>query len=144
MRVSLVAALVLSTMGFATAVVAAECPGGRPATAPCRPEASKVSAHALDLEGLETRLRETSAIGVFTKLSLKNQVEDLLEEFRKFHAGQHTEPLPELRERFNLLLMKVLSLLQEKDPALAGEISASREALWAVLVDPEKFARVRT
>jgi hypothetical protein len=144
MRESLVAALVLWSMGLATVAAGAECGGRVAPSASCTPEARKVTGHALDLEGLEKRLRETSAIGVFTKLSLKNQVEDLLEEFQKFHDGDRTEPLPRLRERFNLLLMKVLSLLQEDDPALAAEISASREALWAVLADPQKFARVRT
>jgi hypothetical protein len=42
---------------------------------------------------------------------------------------------------FELLLMKVLSLLQDRDPALAHDVSASREAIWAVLTDPRKLAK---
>jgi len=42
---------------------------------------------ALDLTGLEQRLRETHAIGLFTKLSLKNQVDDLLANSRIFTAA---------------------------------------------------------
>jgi hypothetical protein len=32
-----------------------------------------------------------------------------------------------------------MSLLQDGDPALARDVSTSREALWNVLVDPIKF-----
>ena len=93
----------------------------------------------LDLASLEQRLRDTKAIGVFTKLSLKNQVEDLLTQFRAFHQGR-AGVLTELRERYNLLLLEVLSLLQGSDPALAQAIVASREAIWGLLADPAKFA----
>jgi hypothetical protein len=93
----------------------------------------------LDLASLEQRLRDTKAIGVFTKLSLKNQVEDLLTQFRAFHQGG-AGALTELREKYNLLLLKVLSLLQGSDPLLAQSVAASREAIWGLLADPVKFA----
>lgn len=109
-----------------------------PASTLPRPGTREESA-ALDLKSLERRLRETSAIGVFTKLSLKNQVDDLLEEFRTFHQGRAAATLVELRERFDLLVLKVLSLLQDSDVALARDIAASREALWSHLADPAKF-----
>ena len=35
----------------------------------------------LDLKSLEIRLKETKAIGVFTKLALKKQIDDLLDRF---------------------------------------------------------------
>jgi hypothetical protein len=95
---------------------------------------------ALDLTSLEKRLRETKAIGVFTKLSLKNQVDDLLEQLAAFHEGRGQIPLAKLRESYDLLLLKVLSLRQDKDPALARDIAVSREALWNLLADPVKFA----
>lgn len=88
----------------------------------------------------EQRLRDTKAIGVFTKISLKNQVDDLLSQCRAFQQGRAGEVLSELRERYNLLLLKVLSLLQDSDPVLARAIAASREAVWGVLADPAKFA----
>jgi hypothetical protein len=97
---------------------------------------------ALDLTSLEQRLRDTRAIGVFTKLSLKNQVDDLLAQFRAFHHGQSTLTLAELRQRFELLLLKVVSLLQDGDAQLATAVSSSREAIWAILVDPVKFAQI--
>jgi hypothetical protein len=94
----------------------------------------------LDLTSLEERLRDTPALGVFTKLSLKNQVDDLLADFRSFYSGRSRMSLAELREKFELLLLKVVTLLQDDDPSLAAAISSSREAIWAVLSDPKKFA----
>lgn len=94
----------------------------------------------LDLESLKTRLKETKAIGVFTKLALKNQVDDLLDQFRAFHQGRRKTTLAELRRPYDLLLLKVLALLQDTDPPLAGAIVASREAIWSILADPAKFA----
>jgi hypothetical protein len=93
----------------------------------------------LDLGSLEQRLRDTKAIGVFTKISLKNQVDDLLAEFRDFHKSQDRSMLTKLRQAYDLLLMKVLSLLQDGDPVLARDVSSSREALWNILVDPDTF-----
>jgi hypothetical protein len=97
---------------------------------------------ALDLTALEQRLRDTHAIGVFTKLSLKNQVDDLLNQFRAFHSGQSKAPLTQLRQQYDLLLLKVLSLLQDSDHELAAAISSSREAIWGILRDPQKFAKI--
>jgi hypothetical protein len=117
----------------ATAPRAAPAPPA-PAKAPPAPVAAP-----LDLRSLEQRLKDTAAIGVLTKLSLKNQVDDLVERFRAFHRGQRPPGLPELRPAFDLLVMKVLSLLQDKDAALAREIDASRNAIWNLLTDREKL-----
>ena len=96
----------------------------------------------LDLESLETRLKETKAIGVMTKLSLKNQVDDLLNQFRDFYAGKLKTTLADLRRPFDLLILKVLSLLQDSDPSLASAIASSREAIWGILSDRAKFAKL--
>jgi hypothetical protein len=100
------------------------------------------TAPALDMAALEQRLRDTHAIGVFTKLSLKNQVDDLLDQFRAFHHGQGKPPLTQLRQEYDLLLLKVLSLLQDSDRELAAAIASSREAIWGILIDPDKFAKI--
>jgi hypothetical protein len=110
-----------------------------PATA-AAPVASKPAAAPLDLKSLETRLRETRAIGVFTKISLKNQVDDLLDRFRAYHKRQAATTLAELRQSYNMLLLKVLALLQDSDPPLARDVIASREAIWGILSDPRKFS----
>lgn len=113
----------------------------KPAPSPVEPteESAKPATVALDLASLEQRLRDTRAIGVFTKLSLKNQVDDLLGEFREFHQSGDQTRLSKLRETFDLLILKVLSLLQDGDPALARDVSSSREALWSILIDPDTF-----
>lgn len=95
---------------------------------------------ALDIAALEKRLRETKAIGVFTKLALKNQVDDLLNQFRAFYQGRAKATLAELRQSYDRLLLKVLTLLQDADQALAKEIVASRDAIWGILADPVKFS----
>jgi hypothetical protein len=97
---------------------------------------------ALDLAAMEQRLRDTHAIGVFTKLSLKNQVDDLLAQFKAYHSGQSRVPLAQLRQKYELLLLKVVSLLQDADPPLATAISSSREAIWSLLADPRRFAQI--
>ena len=89
------------------------------------------------------RLRDTKAIGVFTKLSLKNKVDDLLEEFRAYHVGKAKPTLAELHRSYDLLMMKVLSLLQDRDPTLATTIVASRDTIWGLLADPKKFAALQ-
>jgi hypothetical protein len=104
--------------------------------------ATPKAAPPLDLTSLETRLKETKAIGVMTKISLKNQVDDLLNQFRAFYAGKLKTTLAELRRPYDLLVLKVLSLLQDSDPALASAIVASREAIWGILSDPVKFATI--
>ena len=97
---------------------------------------------ALDLASLEQRLRDTRAIGLFAKLSVKNQVDDLLNEFRAFHGGQIPPTLVELRQRYDLLLLKVLTLLQDGDPPLATAVASSREAIWGILANREKFQKI--
>jgi hypothetical protein len=97
----------------------------------------------LDLNALKTRLKATKAIGVFTKLTLKGQVDDLLDEFRQHHAGKPTPTLTQLRRSYDLLLMKVLSLLQDHDRKLAADILSSRERIWDLLADPTKFANLQ-
>ena len=114
----------------------------RPAPGPAPAKAPAVAAAPLDLRTLEQRLKDTAAIGVLTKLSLKNQVDDLVARFKTYHAGARPPTLTELKPSFDLLLMKVLSLLQDKDSALARDINASRDAIWGVLTDKQKFAEL--
>jgi hypothetical protein len=121
----------------------------RPAAAPASKQASASTAvdrppapPSLDLAALEQRLRDTHAVGLFTKLSLKNQVDDLLGQFRAYYRGDKTIPTSQLRQRYDGLLLKVLSVLQDGDPPLASQIWSSREAIWGVLADPAKFEKI--
>jgi outer membrane biosynthesis protein TonB len=132
-----VSALPPSAAPHSTPRVASE---SKATTAPAAPIAPKPP--TLDLSSLEQRLKDTRAIGVFTKLSLKNQVDDLLSELRAFHKGTSKTPQSELRQKYDLLILKVLSLLQNGDPQLATAIASSREAIWGILMDPNKFAKI--
>jgi hypothetical protein len=97
----------------------------------------------LDLNALKAQLKQTKAIGIFTKLTLKNQVDDLLAQFRQHHAGKANPTITELRRSYDLLMMKVLSLLQDHDQKLASDIVSSRERIWGLLADPKKFAALQ-
>jgi hypothetical protein len=142
---------------LATPAAAAE-PTSMPATKPDVPvvpgerspieskleKESKPAQPPLDLATLEQRLKETAAIGVFTKLTLKNQVEDLLDRFRAFYEGRIEAQLADLRQPYDLLLMKTVALVQDGDPALAEAIASSREAIWEILADRDKFGALAT
>ena len=114
------------------------CARHRPCAAPTAPAAPLT----LDLNALEAQLRATKAIGVFTKISLKNQVDDLMKQFREHYEGKTTRTMTELRRSYDLLIMKVLSLLQDTDQMLASAIVSSREAIWGLLSDQNKFANL--
>jgi hypothetical protein len=123
-----------------------------PAKAPAGPAPKKETAAPgppkppaappLDLNALEKRLKDTEAIGVFTKLTLKNQVDDLLARFEAHHEGANRTSLAELRQPYDLLIIKVLSLLQDRDARLANDLIQSREAIWSILSDPARFQRL--
>jgi len=110
-----------------------------PPSAPAASAASAPPASTLDFASLGTRLRETKAIGVLTKISVKNQADDLLEKFRAYHMRQSVMTLADLRSSYDLLVLKILSLVQDGDPPLAREIDRSRAAIWDILADQRKF-----
>lgn len=121
---------------------------GAPPPAPAPPEAGAPepgeeppTATAVDLDQLQERLRDTDAIGFFTKLKLKNELDDLVDAMRAHFAGADNPSLEQLRERYDLLLMKVLAVLDEGDPALSRDLSASRDRLWDLLADPQRYVR---
>ena len=113
-----------------------------PAASPSAASQPPQTLPTLNLTDMEQRLRETRAIGVFAKLSLKNQVDDLLSAFRELYRLPNKRPSAELRQRYDLLLLKVLSLLQDGDPPLASAIASSKEAIWSILADPDKFSKI--
>jgi hypothetical protein len=120
-------------------------PAAQPVTQPSKTgtaaaETARPKTPPLDLKSLEEHLKETKAIGVLTKITLKNQVDDLLERFRAYYQGKLKIDLGELRRSYDLLVLKVIALLQNSDQALATAIASSREAIWGILSDPAKFS----
>ena len=127
-----------TTVRPAPRVAAPRAPATPPVAAPTAPPAPLT----LDLDALEAQLRATKAIGLFTKISLKNQVDDLMKQFREHYEGKTRPTMTELRRSYDLLIMKVLSPLQDTDQKLASAIVSSREAIWALLSDQNKFANL--
>ncbi len=138
---TLVVALTAAThvAGGNGGVPPAEDTGKKPAETEAPPD---TVVEQYDIKALVARLRDTSAIGFFTKLALKNQIDDLMDRFRRLHAREEETPLERLRDQFNLLFMKVITLLQDGDPALGQEIARGREILWGKLADPREFVRL--
>jgi hypothetical protein len=123
-------------------IAPAPAAAGVPAAVPTPPPAPSTPKPQLDFKAMEQRLRDTSAIGVFTKLSIKNQVDDLLKAFRGYHAGRTPPTLDDLHQRFDGLLLKVVTLVQNDDATLAASISASRSAIWEKLSNRESFQTI--
>jgi hypothetical protein len=129
-----------STSKATATVEAAPKPAERaPKTPAPAAVAQPTAAPTLDLKSLEMRLKETKAVGVFAKLALKNQIDDLLDRFRAYYQGRLETSLAELRRSFDMLGLKAVALLQDADPPLARAIVSSRESLWGLLSDPVKF-----
>jgi hypothetical protein len=124
----------------ATPTGPADKPGGGTAPhSPQPPVASQPPADTLDFASLGARLRATKAIGAFTKLSVKNQADDLLEQFRDYYERRSTATLSDLHRSYDLLVLNLLALLQDGDPPLATDINRSRAAIWDILSDQRKF-----
>ncbi|NND43828.1 MAG: hypothetical protein HKN58_00795 [Xanthomonadales bacterium] len=118
-------------------------PSTSPATKPDSPAPEAAKKPQMDLDSLESRLRQTKAIGVFTKLELKSQVNDLLKDVENYHRNRNAMSLTQLEEHFNLLVMKLLVLLEKEDPQLHRDIARARPALWSTLADPVEFSSMK-
>jgi len=81
-------------------------------------------------------------MGSLTRLALRNQAEDLLQEFRTHYRSDRETRVTSLRQSYDMMVMKTLCLVQDDDPPLARTIFGSREAIWNVLADPEKIDSV--
>ena len=85
---------------------------------------------AISMEELVERLKETEAIGVFTKLAIRSDVLDFKESINTYRKKKKLESyIGHLRERFDGLLLKILALL-ERDPPLSRDIQHARESIW--------------
>src|SRR5258706_9222831 len=123
---------------FSTTSIAAPVAGE--SQAPVAQLHSASAAHEMDLKELEKRVRATRAISVFQKVELQQEVNELLARFRQAHLGQ-ISGISSLRQPYESLIASIQSRLG-RDPQLAGEIFASREAIWGVLTDRSKFASI--
>lgn len=101
--------------------------------------ASPSNAETLDFSSLVTRLRKTKAINLRTKVAVKSESDDLLEQFRAYHTQTGIKTLTDLRRSYDSLFYRLHSLLEDADPPLARDIDRSRAAIWELLANPSKF-----
>lgn len=96
----------------------------------------------VDLDLLEDLLKETKAVGVMTKLKLKGEITKLLKKVDAYHDGKSRLTMAQIREQYDLLYMKVVSLLQGKDDDLHHQLCNSWDQIWSTLEDPEQFKKL--
>ena len=94
----------------------------------------------LDVVTLKVRLRETSAIGLVTKIALKQDIERLIHGLADYHAGRTATPLATLHEMYSTLVTRTVGLLEHDETELARELTSSSDRLWTELSDPDRFA----
>ena len=87
-----------------------------------------------------TRLRKTKAINLRTKVPVKNESDDLLEQFRAYHTQTGETTLAELRRSYDSLFHDLHSPLEDADPPLARDIDRSRAAIRDLLADASEFS----
>jgi hypothetical protein len=86
------------------------------------------------------RFSDSKAVGVFTKLSIKNNITHLNQSFGTYHQGKRPPTIEELRESYDLMVQEIMVLIQNKDPVLARDLYETRLLLWSYLVEPDKYA----
>jgi len=87
-----------------------------------------------NMDVLIERLKKCDVIGVFTKLTLRSDALDLVDEVQAWHKHKDHVTISDIRARFDGLLLKVLALLDD-DPALSTDISMAREDIWRSLLE---------
>ena len=94
-----------------------------------------------NLEALVDRISHSKALGFLTKLSLKLDIDGFLKMIREYHdKGGGEYSLEQLHERYDVMVHKLVVLLQDKDEELVKSIDDGRDKLWAMLADAKKFA----
>ncbi len=100
-----------------------------------KPEKAKTEQVTVDIDTLKTRLKETDAIGVFTKLAIRSDIVGLVEEINRYRKQSKLElKKAEVRANFDGLLLKIVTLL-EGDPVLSRDLYVSRESIWKSLLE---------
>ncbi len=101
------------------------------------------SSQDFDLGALETKIRDTDAIGLFSKISLRYEIWSLIDEMARLHEGKSTVRLDKQKQNFERLIDSAVVMLRQGDISLAEEVEGSRDAFWQILKSPEKlFAMV--
>ncbi|MDX8407448.1 MAG: hypothetical protein R8L58_03580 [Mariprofundaceae bacterium] len=88
----------------------------------------------INLAMLTERLKNTDAIGVFTKLAIRSDIMDLKDDIARYRQKSLLQSkMKEVRERFDGLLLKIMALL-DGDPDLSHDLYSARESIWESLL----------
>jgi len=89
----------------------------------------------VDFKVLKERLKDTDAIGFFTKLAIRNDIVDLMDKIKQYRKkSQLKAKMKEIRSSFDGLLLKIIALL-EGDPNLSRDLYVGRESIWESLLE---------
>jgi len=90
---------------------------------------------AVDLDTLKLRLKSSKAIGLFTKLEIRNDIVGLVDDIHRYREQDLLEvKLAEVRSSFDSLLLKMVDLLKG-DPMLSRDLYTGREHIWESLLE---------
>ena len=92
---------------------------------------------AVDIKVLEQRLKNTDAIGFFTKLAIRNDIIDLMDKIKQYRKNSNSNlklKMKEIRVSFDGLLLKIIALLED-DPNLSRDLYVGRESIWESLME---------
>ena len=107
-----------------------------------RTKCATVEQEIIDFETLEKEIRKTNAIGALAKLKLSGDINKLLAELKAYHAGDSSLTAEQLREQYDLLYMKIVSQVQDKDPGLHQQLCNAWDPIWAALQDENNLQKV--
>ena len=98
-------------------------------------DSSDQSAIGVDIDRLEKRLKGSDAIGFFTKIAIRNDIVDLVDQINRYRKESLlNEKMAELRSSFDWLLLKIVALLED-DPSLSHDLYVGRESIWKSLLE---------
>jgi len=98
-------------------------------------EPSQAKISHVSYKELKERLKNTDAIGFFTKLAIRNDIVDLMDEIKQYRKKSMLKAkMKEIRASFDGLLLKIIALLEE-DPNLSRDLYVGRESIWESLLE---------
>ncbi|MDH3692248.1 MAG: hypothetical protein OEU36_22670 [Gammaproteobacteria bacterium] len=89
----------------------------------------------LNIDQLIERIKQTKAIGFLTKLALKGDVEQIIRQVTEYSGQRADQELLQVRQQFEGLVLKAITLLGEKDPGLAQDIYKARHFVWQSMLE---------
>jgi len=98
-------------------------------------EPSQAKISHVSYKELKERLKDTDAIGFFTKLAIRNDIVDLMGKIKQYRKKSMLKAkMKEIRASFDGLLLKIIALLEE-DPNLSRDLYVGRESIWESLLE---------